>query len=72
MESMEKPFNPDYHDALLTVERGDVEPGTVVEVYENGYKINGRVLRHAKVIVSKELEERTQDDKESADTADKK
>ena len=54
MDSLGKRFNPDYHDALLTVERDDVEPGIVVDVQENGYLMNDRVLRHAKVIVSKE------------------
>ncbi len=54
MESLGKRFDPDYHDALLTVGRDDVEPGIVVDVHENGYLMNGRVLRHAKVIVSKE------------------
>lgn len=53
MESLGKRFDPDYHDALLTVERADVEPGMVVDVHENGYLIHERVLRHAKVIVSK-------------------
>jgi molecular chaperone GrpE len=56
MEAVGKPFDPEYHDALLTVPREDVTPGTVVEVHQNGYLVNGRVLRHAKVIVSKEME----------------
>ena len=59
MESLGKRFDPDYHDALLTVERDDVEPGIVVDVHENGYLMNDRVLRHAKVIVSKEVTKET-------------
>jgi molecular chaperone GrpE len=46
------PFDVDYHDALLQVPRDDVPPGTVVEEIARGYKLNDRVLRHAKVIVS--------------------
>ncbi len=53
MDALGKRFDPDYHDAMLTVERDDVEPGIVVDVHENGYLMNDRVLRHAKVIVSK-------------------
>jgi molecular chaperone GrpE len=71
MDSMGKPFDPEYHDALLTVPRDDVAPGTVVEVHECGYLLNDRVLRHAKVIVSKESESDTKKDEETADTAKK-
>lgn len=51
-ESAGKPFDVDYHDALLQVERADVPAGTVVEEIARGYKLNDKVLRHAKVIVS--------------------
>jgi molecular chaperone GrpE len=46
------PFDVDYHDALLQVARDDVPAGTVVEEISRGYKLNDKVLRHAKVIVS--------------------
>ena len=51
-ESSGKPFDVEYHDALLQVPRGDVPPHTVIEEVERGYKLNDKVLRHAKVIVS--------------------
>lgn len=51
-ESVGKPFDVEYHDALLQVPRDDVPPHTVVEEIERGYKFNDRVLRHARVIVS--------------------
>jgi molecular chaperone GrpE len=51
-ESSGKPFDVDYHDALLQVPRSDVPPHTVIEEVERGYKLNDKVLRHAKVIVS--------------------
>jgi molecular chaperone GrpE len=51
-DSAGAPFDVDYHDALLQVARDDVPPGTVVEEIARGYKLNDRVLRHAKVIVS--------------------
>ena len=50
------PFDVGYHDALLQVARDDVPPGTVVEEIARGYKLNDRVLRHAKVIVSAAVE----------------
>jgi len=51
-DSVGKPFDVGYHDALLQVARDDVPPGTVVEEVARGYKLKDRVLRHAKVIVS--------------------
>jgi len=51
-ESVGKPFDVGFHDALLQVPRNDVPPNTVVEEIEPGYKLKDRVLRHAKVIVS--------------------
>jgi molecular chaperone GrpE len=51
-DSVGKPFDVEYHDALLQVPRSDVPPHTVVEEVERGYKLHDKVLRHAKVIVS--------------------
>lgn len=51
-ESLGKPFNVEYHDALLQMPKEGVEPHTVIEEVERGYKLNDKVLRHAKVIVS--------------------
>jgi len=51
-ESVGKPFDVEYHDALLQVPRSDVPPHTVIEEVERGYKLNEKILRHAKVIVS--------------------
>jgi molecular chaperone GrpE len=51
-ESAGKPFDVNYHDALLQVPRTDVPPHTVIQEVERGYMLNDKVLRHAKVIVS--------------------
>lgn len=51
-ESAGKPFDVNYHDALLQVPRSDVPPRTVIQEVEPGYMLNDKVLRHAKVIVS--------------------
>jgi molecular chaperone GrpE len=55
-ESAGRPFDVQFHDALLMIPRPDVPPHTVVEEVERGYMLNDRVLRHAKVIVSTEPE----------------
>ena len=46
-------FNPDFHQAMSTQERADVEPNTVVTVVQKGYTLNDRLIRPAMVIVSK-------------------
>ena len=46
-------FNPDYHQAVSQVESSDVEPGSVVQVFQKGYVLNGRLLRPALVVVAK-------------------
>lgn len=48
-----EPFDPQYHQAMSMVENPDVEPNTVTLVMQNGYTINGRLLRPAMVMVSK-------------------
>jgi molecular chaperone GrpE len=54
IDSVGKPFNVDYHDALMQKPVQGVEPHTVVDEIEKGYKYKDRVIRHAKVIVSSE------------------
>jgi len=51
-QSAGKPFDVDYHDALLQMPRSDVPPNTVVEEVSRGYRLNDKIIRHAKVIVS--------------------
>ena len=47
------PFDPKLHEAMSMVEKADAEPGTVVEVFQKGYTVNGRLARPARVIVAK-------------------
>lgn len=57
-----QPFDPARHDAMMQVVNGEVPENTVVQVIQEGYLYNDKVLRHAKVGVSKKpgrLEEET-------------
>jgi molecular chaperone GrpE len=47
-------FNPEFHQAMTTVPRDDLAPNTVVTVVQKGYLLNGRLVRPAMVIVSRE------------------
>ncbi len=51
-----KQFDVHYHEALMQQPAEGVPPHTVLEVLEPGYIYKDRVIRHAKVIVSQELE----------------
>jgi molecular chaperone GrpE len=53
MESIGKSFDVEIHDALLHMERKDASPGIIIEEQSKGYYLNEKVLRHAKVVVSK-------------------
>jgi len=53
LDSVGKPFDPEYHDAMMQIESEKYKSGTIVEEVEKGYTLNDRVLRHAKVMVSK-------------------
>lgn len=51
-------FNPELHQAMAMQETSDVEPNTVLTVYQKGYTLNDRLLRPAMVVVSRAVEER--------------
>lgn len=47
------PFNPHEHEAMSMLESADKAPNTVMVVFQKGYKLGDRVIRPARVIVSK-------------------
>jgi len=53
IKSVGEKFNPAYHEVVGEVETDEFETGTIIEEVQKGYKINGRVLRPAKVKVAK-------------------
>jgi molecular chaperone GrpE len=52
IDPREQPFNPDQHQAMTMVPSADVEPNTVIDVFQKGYLLNGRLVRPAMVVVS--------------------
>ncbi len=61
-------FDPQIHDALMNSPSEDIPEGHVADLFERGYKLKGKVIRHAKVIVSsgkpEESDEEESDEKE--------
>ena len=47
------PFDPNLHEAMTMVASETAEPGSVVEVFQKGYTVNGRLARAARVVVAK-------------------
>jgi molecular chaperone GrpE len=47
-----EPFDPNEHEAMAAHASEDAESGTVIEVYQRGYRLNGQVLRPARVVVA--------------------
>ena len=45
-------FDPNEHEAMAQQPSEGAEAGTVIEVYQQGYRINGAVLRPARVVVA--------------------
>jgi molecular chaperone GrpE len=53
MEPQGEPFDPQRHEAMALQESATAEPDSVLHVVQRGYELNGRLLRPARVIVSK-------------------
>ena len=52
IDSINKEFNPISHEALLQKESSK-DKGRIIEEYEKGYLYHDKIIRHAKVVVSK-------------------
>ncbi len=66
IESLDQKFDHNLHQAMMEVERDDVEPGTIVQELIPGYTLHERLLRPAMVGVSK----KTQQNQSSSKTED--
>lgn len=54
IEARHQPFDPNWHEAVATTSRNGsgLPSGTIIEVLETGYRLDGRLLRPAKVVVA--------------------
>ncbi len=66
VEAAGQPFDPALHEAMAQVEDGSVPGNTVVQVFQSGYQLRGRLLRPARVVVSKAPAEAGPQDEESS------
>ena len=61
IKAIGKAFDPTLHEVLNQQESEEHEENTVIEEYSKGYTLNGRILRPAKVVISKKPAEKKED-----------
>ena len=52
IEAMDKPFDPNIHSAVTQVTDENLGENVVCQVFQKGYIMNGKVIRHAMVAVA--------------------
>jgi molecular chaperone GrpE len=54
MDTDGQPFDPEFHEALTEIPAPSEElKGKIVDTIERGYKLKGKIIRHAKVVTGK-------------------
>jgi len=51
IEAVGKPFDPEFHNAVMNSEEGEGESGTVLDEFQKGYMLKDKVIRHSMVKV---------------------
>ena len=52
VDPQNQPFDPELHQAMTTVPHAELPANTVLEVFQKGYLLNGRLVRPAMVVVT--------------------
>ena len=64
IEALGEVFNPALHEAMMRKAEPEKKENIVLEEFQKGYKLNGRVIRPSKVIVNKLTQEQPTRQKE--------
>ena len=64
IEAQGETFDVEFHEALLQQPSADAEPNTVIQEVEAGYMYKDKVIKHSKVVVSQEVEEPAEENKD--------
>jgi molecular chaperone GrpE len=49
-----QPFDPNVHEAVMSLLSEEHEEGTIIQTFQRGYLLNGKPIRTAKVVVAKQ------------------
>jgi len=60
INTLNKKFNPNFHQAMLEIEDEKVDPGTILQEIQPGYTLGERLLRPSFVGVAKKKAEKTE------------
>ena len=72
IESLNKKFDPNLHQAMMEIEDDSREPGTIVQEIQKGFMIKDRLLRPSLVGVSKKTENKDQKNEENKENIGQK
>jgi molecular chaperone GrpE len=53
LDPIGEPFDPTLHEAVMAQESATAPPDSVLQVLQSGYRLNGRLLRPARVVVAR-------------------
>lgn len=67
IKSLGEKFDPSLHEAMMQKAEPEKEDNIVLEEFQKGYKLNGRVIRPSKVVVNKLTTEQTAQEQEKTD-----
>lgn len=59
-----QPFDPEQHQAMSMVETAEAAPNTILNVFQKGYLLNGRLIRPAMVVVAKASQQKNRSETE--------
>ena len=62
-------FNPAHHEAMGRVPTPDAAPDSIVQEYEAGYTLHGRLLRPSKVVIAMEAPAAESEPEASSETS---
>jgi molecular chaperone GrpE len=65
IEALGRRFDPHLHEAIMAVDDRSQPPGTVLRVVDEGYTIDKRLLRPARVVVAKSQDQKPQTEEEN-------
>ena len=65
IDCLNKKLDPNFHQAMIEIEDGQKEPGTIVQEIQKGFTIKDRLLRPSLVGVSKKTEDKNKENAEN-------
>ena len=72
IDSLNKKFDPNYHQAMMEIEDDSKEPGTIIQEIQKGFTIKDRLLRPSLVGVAKKTQEKSNKSEENKENLDNK